>query len=323
MPIEPVEAHNNNANLLADHMFPMLTETDSMHHAAQLLDFSSLVADSNSSMAMAPEHFSTTGAEYANSKPWVLGSLFGVNHTSDATDMKTCGSLNGEGECNCHAGVAELLASMRSGGNSNDQRLSLDAQLPKLNQCIVSSETSMGCSHGRENSEPIHIMAVAMLIGYVIDDFKVLVSESSPRRLLSLSSSAAAAEMATSGNSEMGSKPMSSRVATPNSTNMSLGGLMEPRLPWGVLELEEEDEMDLRQSMYLLSFRKLERLLSQLTLYLRDLQNAWTGLPVPSRQMSFLIACNYTRMWLEKKAGDVKSLLSVPGGDEAIDSALA
>ena len=320
MPNEPVEAHNSNANLLADHMFPMLTETDSMHRATQLLDFSSLVPDSNSSVGMAPEHFSMTGAEYANSKPWVLGSLFGVNHISDATDMETCESLNGEGECNCHAGVTELLASVRSSGNSNDQRLSLDAQLPKLNQCIVSSETSMGCSHGREDSEPIHIMAVAMLIGYVIDDFKVLASESSPRRSLS---SATAAEMVTSGSSEMGSKSRSSRVATPNSTTMSLGGLMEPRLSWGVLELEEEDEMDLRQSMYLLSFRKLERLLSQLTLYLRDLQNAWTGLPVPSRQMSFLIACDYTRMWLEKKAGDVKSLLSVPGGDEAIDSALA
>ena len=320
---EPVEAHNINANLLADHMFPMVTETDSMHRAAQVLDFSSLVADSNSSMAMVPEHFSTMGAEYASSKPWVQGSLFGVDHTSDAIDMETCGSLIGEGECNCHAGVTELLASMRSSVNSNDQRLSLDAQLPKLNQCIVSSETSMGCSHGREDSEPIHIMAVAMLIGYVIEDFKILASESSPRKSMSLLSSAAAAEMATSGNSEMGNKSMSSRVATPNSTTMSLGGLIESRLSWGVLELEEEDEMDLRQSMYLLSFRKLERLLSQLTLYLRDLQNVWAGLPVPSRQKAFLIACDYTRKWLEKKAGDVKSLLSIPRGDEAMDSALA
>jgi hypothetical protein len=318
MPNEPAEAHNNNANLLPDYMFPMATETDLMHRAAQLLDFSSLATDSTSSTAMAPGHFSTTGAEYANPKPWVLGSLFGANHNSDATDMGTCWALNDEGECTCHAGVTELLASMRRDSSSNDQRPLLDAQLPKLNQCIVSSETSMGCAHGREDSEPIHIMAVAMLIGYVIDDFKMLVSESSPRRSPSLS---AAAEMATLGNEGRGSKSMSGRVATPSSSNMSLEGLMEPRLSWSVLELEKDDEMDLRQRLYLLSFRKLERLLSQLTLYLRDLHNAWAGLPDPSRHTAFVIACDYTRLWLEKKAGDVKRLFSVPVRDETMDSA--
>lgn len=325
MPDEPAEAHNNNANLLADHTFPMATETDSMHHAAQLLDFSSLVTDSTSSTAMALGYFSTTGAEYANPKPWVPGSLFGANHNSDTTDMGTCWALNGEGECTCHAGVTELLASMRCGGSSssNDQQLSLDAQLAKLKQCIVSSETSMGCAHSREDSEPIHIMVVAVLIGYVIDDFKMLASESSPRMSSSLSSSAAAAEMATLGNAERGSKSMSGRVATPSSTNMSLGGLTEPRLSWGMLELKEDDEMDLRQRLYLLSFRKLERLLSQLTLYLRDLHSAGAGLPDPSRHMAFVIACDYTRLWLEKKAGDVKRLFSVPARDETMDSALA
>jgi hypothetical protein len=104
---------------------------------------------------------------------------------------------------------------------------------------------------------------------------------------------------------------------------MSLGGLMEPRLSWGVLELEEDDEMDLRQRLYLLSFRKLERLLSQLTLYLRDLHNAWAGLPDPSRHTAFVIACDYTRLWLEKKACDVKRLFSVPARDETMYSALA
>ena len=323
---EPAETHNSTANLLADYMSPMATETDSTHRAAQLLDFSSLVTDSPSSTAIAPGYFSTTGAEYVNPKPWVLESLFGANHKSDATDMGTCWALKGEGECTCHAGVTELLASTRGGGSSssNDQRLSLDAQLPKLNQCIVSSETSMGCAHGREDSEPIHIMAVAMLIGYVIDEFKMLASESSSGRSSSLSSSSAtAAEMANVGNAERGSKSMAGRVATPSSTTVSLGGPMESRLSWGVLELEEEDEMDLRQRLYLLSFRKLERLLSQLTLYLRDLRNAWAGLPDSSRHTAFVIACDYTRLWLEKKADDVKRLISVSGRDETMDLALA
>lgn len=104
---------------------------------------------------------------------------------------------------------------------------------------------------------------------------------------------------------------------------MSLGGLWEPRLSWGVLQLEEDDEMDLRQRLYMLSFRKLERLLSQLTLYLRDLHNAGASLQDPSRHMAFVIACDYTRLWLEKKAGEVKRLFSVPSREETMDSGLA
>lgn len=87
---------------------------------------------------------------------------------------------------------------------------------------------------------------------------------------------------------------------------------MEPRLSWGVLELEEDDEMDLRQRLYQLSFRKLERLLSQLTMHLRDLHSVSVNLPDPSQHMSFVIACDYTRLWLERKAGDVKRLLLSP-----------
>ncbi|KAF2261918.1 hypothetical protein CC78DRAFT_336613 [Lojkania enalia] len=320
---ESAGAHNNNANLFSDYMFPTATGSDtlSMHRAAQLvtgITGITGITGSTNSTAMAPRHFSTTeaesGAEYANANPWALGSLFGANHipNSDTTDMATFWARNGEGECTCHAGVTELLASIRGGGggggggssgssssssssSSSDQRLSLDAQLAKLKRCIVSSETSMGCAHGREDSEPIHIMAVAMLIGYVIDDFKMLARSSA----------------------------LSSSAATPSSTNMSLGGLLEPRLSWGVLELEDDDEMDLRQRLYLLSFRKLERLLSQLTLYLRDLHNARASLPDPSRHMAFVIACDYTRLWLEKKAEDVKRLFSVPFRDETMDSALA
>ena len=322
MPDEPAEAHNDNVNLLADYMFPMATETDPMHGAAQLIDFSSLVTDSTSSTAVTPGHFSTTRAEYANPKTRILGSLFGADHDGVATTMGTSWALSGEGECTCHAGVMELLGSMRRGSGSNDQRLSLDSQLPKLNRCIVSSETSMGCAHGREDSEPIHILAIAMLIGYVIDDLKMLASESSPRRSSS-SPPSTAAEMAILENAERGSKSMSGRIVTPSTTSMSLGGLMESRPSRGLLELEEQDEMDLRQRLYLLSFRKLERLLSQLKVYLRDLQNARAGLPDPLRHTAFVIACDYTRQWLEKKAAGVKRLFSVPARDEAMDSGLA
>ena len=317
-PDESVETHNN-ANLLSNYMFLTATEPDPMHGTAQLLNFSGEVTgstSSTSSTAMAPGYFSTAEAEYTSLEP-----LFNATHNNDAIDMETCRTLNSEDKCTCHSGVIELLASMRGGSNnSNDQRLTLDAQLAKLKHCITLSETSIGCTHSREDSEPIHIMAVAMLIGYVIDDFEMVAQESSLCRSSSLSSWV---EMATLGNTGRGSKSSSGRGASPSSTNMSLGGLMEPRLSWGMLELEDDDEMDLRQRLYLLSFRKLERLLSQLTLYLRDLHNVWASLPDPSRHMAFVIACDYTRLWLEKKASGVKRLFTVPTKDERMDSATA
>ena len=327
----------NNTNLFDDYLLSTLTETNSpsIPDMSQLsnLDFSNLptgstCSSSRSSIGMAPTPFSTTyaepGAECANANSWVLGSLCGANHISNGdtidTGIAAFWTRNREDECNCHADVPQLLVSMRGGSSSsssNDQRLSLDAQLAKLKHCIVSSETSMGCTHGHD-SEPIHLMAVAMLIGYTIDGFKMLANESSLRNSTSLSSSAAA-EMATLGNAERG---RSSWVNTPNSTDISPEGLMEPRLSWGAFELEENDEMDLRQRLYLLSFRKLERLLSQLTVHLRDLHNMSASLPFPSQHMAFVIACDYTRLWLEKKAYGVKRLLSVSTRDETIDPAL-
>lgn len=313
---EPAEIHDGTTNMLDDYMFPTTVETEIMDATTQLLDFSSLLAGTTGSTPMTTEHFPTT-----DHTPGDLDSFFfSTSHNSEVMEMGIFPGLQGQGECTCHAGVTDLLASMRSTGSSNDQRLSLDAQLARLKQCIVSSETSMGCMHSRNDSEPIHIMAVTMLIGYVIDDFKMLASESSLRRSASLSSSSSMPDLTTLGNLDRGSR---SGVATPSSTSTSVGELVEPRLSWGVFELEEDDEMDLRQRLYLLSFRKLERLLSQLTLHLRDQHNALASLPDPSRHMAFVIACDYARLWLERKAGDVKRLFAVPLSDEIMNSALA
>jgi hypothetical protein len=355
------------------------------------MDFSSLsgvTGNSNSGQHVDPlsavvTHFSTPANEYAN--PWAMGSLFGTgtttntstNHnkptnsnTSNPTSYPAVGNLNSNGDtdmsaylvgppsppslgdytCNCHTGVTELLTSMR-GGSHDDRRLPVDAQLAKLKRCISSSESSMACCHGRDDGEPIHIMAVATLIGFVIDEFEMLACDLvSPalRRHLSPSAggagggagattstgsgaaAAAAADIAAAlgvgtGTTDRagGGGPSSSLSSGSDSEmSMSLAGLVEPRLSWGMLELEDDDEVDLRQRLYLLSFRKLERLLSQLNMYLRNLHDSRACLADPSRHMAFVMACDYTRLWLEKKAEDVKRLLSASVGDEVLDPSL-
>lgn len=235
---------------------------------------------------------------------------------------------------------------MRASGH-DDRRLPVDAQLAKLKRCISSSETSMACAHGRDDGEPIHIMAVATLIGFVIDEFEMLACDLvSPalRKHLSPSGTGAGvpgagvgmgtgmADIASAfgvgagaervGGSSLSSGSDESMSMVGAGANMSLASLMEPRLSWGMLELEDDDEVDLRQRLYLLSFRKLERLLSQLTMYLRNLRDSRAGLTDPSRHMAFVMACDYTRLWLEKKAEDVKRLLSASVGDETLDPSL-
>lgn len=310
-------------------------------------------------LSAAVTQFSTPVAEYAN--PWAMGSLFGSSSSHTNTNTTSNGDTAndmaaylatppsppslGEYTCNCHAGVTELLTSMRGGGD--DRRLPIDAQLAKLKRCIASSESSMACTHGRDDGEPIHIMAVATLIGYVIDEFEMLacdlVSPAALRRLSPSAAgvgvggdmSAAAAALGVGGGGggsggvdRVGSGSLSSgsdesmSMVTGGGASMSLASLMEPRLSWGMLELEDDDEVDLRQRLYLLSFRKLERLLSQLTLYLRNLHDARACLSDPSRHMAFVMACDYTRLWLEKKAEDVKRLLSASVGDEILDPSL-
>lgn len=336
------------------------TAADPTHRAGLLLDFSSpaRVAGSASSgphhvdpLSAAVTQFSTPAAEYAN--PWAMGSLFGSGSSSTHTYTNTntsnsdAGPANdksayletppsppslGDYTCNCHAGVTELLTSMRGGG-ADDRRLPVDAQLARLKRCIASSESSMACTHGRDDGEPIHIMAVATLIGYVIDEFEVLACDLVSPALRRMSPpSAGGGDMAAalggtgaervgvSSSLSSGSDESVSMAAA--GANMSLASLMEPRLSWGMLELEDDDEVDLRQRLYLLSFRKLERLLSQLTMYLRNLHDARACLSDPSRHMAFVMACDYTRLWLEKKAEDVKRLLSASVGDEILDASL-
>lgn len=300
----------------------------------QLLDFSNIVTASSSPLR---DPLNTSGAcflppsttEYANH--FVMGPLdlcgnnngdgFAVTdiETFWARQMSTAGLVTAPpsppyGACNCHAGVRELLVSMR--GSGNGQPLSVDVQLSKLKQCIVSSETSMSCTHGRDDAEPIHIMAVATLIGYVVEQFEALASEFPLRR----SPITATGETASPVDIEGSTRSISTMIAT--NASISMRSLLEPRLSWGVLELEDDEEIDLRQRLYVLSFRKLERLLSQLSLYLRNLRDARAGLPDPSRYMAFVMACDYTRLWLEKKAEDVKRLFLVSVQDERLDPAL-
>lgn len=214
-----------------------------------------------------------------------LTSIHGTGTSANtSTDMLRQPQIQ---ECTCHAGVMEQLASMSQPVRSEERRLSLDVQLSQLKRCIIASEASMGCGHhGTGNTEPINIITVAMLIGRVIDEFELMLNERIGR-----------------------GSTMSGRERSLSLDEATIS-IREPRLCWGVLELEDDDEVELRQRLYLLYFRKLERLLSQLNVFVRTLHDSRGG----SCNPTFIMACEYIHLWLEKKAEGVKR--SFPAADE-------
>ncbi|KAL4972988.1 hypothetical protein BDW66DRAFT_154259 [Aspergillus desertorum] len=275
-----------------------------IHHTWLLSDFRSTANPFSAAVTRVP----TPSTDYAG--PWDLGAPCGGNSTTigmampsrPPTGPTTESSSPADGECTCHTGTTGLLARMRSGAGDDDHHGRL---------------ASIRCPHIGEDAEPIHVMVVTTLIGYVINEFEMLATKSPLPR-----PSAAAEELAGSRATERsydrssGSEEASYSRAV-SGANVALDSVMRPpRLSWGILELEDDEGEDLRQRLCLLAFRKLERLLWQLMQCLRNLHDTQSSSRSPSRHMAFMTACEYTCLWLQKKAEGVKGLFLDPAREK-------
>ena len=113
-------------------------------------------------------------------------------------------------------------------------------------------------------------VTICILIGYIIQGFETVLAKGSP------SSSSNASDLSGSN--------------TPNGT--------APRLSWGVLPIEPDEEDELKQHMWLLQFRKLQKVLKLLSASVGRLRNAG-GNNVNS---AHAMACQCIHMWLVQKA---------------------
>ncbi|KAK1634587.1 hypothetical protein BDP81DRAFT_451136 [Colletotrichum phormii] len=82
----------------------------------------------------------------------------------------------------------------------------------------------------------------------------------------------------------------------------------EPRLSWGVLQLEDDDEAELRSRLCLLYFRRVRGLLKHFDQAVRQFREAQVA--AGSCTATFIMACDYVRMWLEQKVEAVKKLFN-------------
>ncbi len=124
-------------------------------------------------------------------------------------------------------------------------------------------------------------MAISALIGQVLQGFESLLAKAS-----------------LSGGS----------LYSSNTSESSHGGKVNttaaPRLSWGVLQIEPDEEDELKQHLWRLQFRKLENVLKQFSASVDRLRNAQGQ---GSGNSAHVMACQCIHMWLVQKAEAVKN----------------
>ncbi|KAG8158682.1 hypothetical protein KVR01_011804 [Diaporthe batatas] len=244
------------------------------------------------------------------------------------------GSGPEDSACACISRVIPEVArkSQAARAQAAGRPLSFDVELLQLKQAILACEASMVCqSHP---SDPTVIMITGLLIGDIVDGFKTLLGGSTPATNTSPSScstswsvSAADSGPTTTSDSQannVGSPTAPARGSTWNDQKVVSPGTRvrpgpgniagEPRLSWGVLQLEDDDEVELRHRLCQLYFRRLRSLLRNFEQAVRQFREA-QGL-AGSSTATFIMACDYLRMWLEQKVDTVKELFNDADRDE-------
>ena len=140
---------------------------------------------------------------------------------------------------------------------------------------------------------PIITVTISILVGHVIQGF-----ESTLGKVSSSSSQPAS------------SKPEDTphTAATTSGQKTPKSSLSSPCLSWGVLQIDPDEEDELKQHMWLLQFRKLQRVLMQLnnTSAGQQVRNAQQAGSSSGGDSAHQMASQCIHMWLAQRAEVVK-----------------
>ena len=105
------------------------------------------------------------------------------------------------------------------------------------------------------------------------------------------------------------SSPTHSRII--DGSNESSPEVSVPRLSWGVLQIEPDEEAEIKQHMWLIQHRKLQRVIKKLIVAVGQLRNAQD-----SGNSAHIMTCQYIHMWLVQKAEGLEDRYRV--NDDAV-----
>ncbi|KAL4746294.1 hypothetical protein BDW72DRAFT_38406 [Aspergillus terricola var. indicus] len=202
--------------------------------------------------------------------------------------------------CNCVARLVDELGSLHS-SSSGDGRssTSFDAQLSRLRRAINVSADCLSC-HCNTQDE-MSIMTISLLIGRVIQslDLTLIRATSSSTPSFSRRSSPSYInihnlhQVPTSTSTSITASASTSTSTSASTSASALSADSAPRLSWGSLQIDPHEEEQLKQHLWLLQFRKLERVIEEFSQSVGRL---------PAGQSAYLMACRCLHMWLTQKA---------------------
>ncbi|KAL4993016.1 hypothetical protein BDV10DRAFT_190372 [Aspergillus recurvatus] len=261
------------------------------------------------------------------------------NASADGIDhSRPCQSALGEGAapagpaaqqngaaCSCSPQVINVLVSAPlTGRGPESEDPSFDAQLSQLRRAVKVSEGCFACScivqdemtirrTGRTRTRPtaesppppllcylcacildeltgrsfdpwrIRTVLVSVLIGRALQGFEATLSKLRP----------SSGHCASSANASF----HKGRRAT-------VAASTTPRLSWGALQIEPDEEEELKEHLWLLQFRKLGRVLDMFSSSLGRLRNS-DNKNSTSDSSAHVMACRCIHMWLVHKAGSI------------------
>ena len=82
-------------------------------------------------------------------------------------------------------------------------------------------------------------------------------------------------------------------------------------MSWGTLQIEPDEEAELKQHMWLIQLRKLQRVITKLSAAVTQLRSAQN-----SSNSAYVMTCQCIHMWLVQKAEGLKA--KYPGNDAMV-----
>jgi len=104
--------------------------------------------------------------------------------------------------------------------------------------------------------------------------------------------------------------------STPSSSSDTCPGPIAgdpPKLSWGELQIDRDEENQLKQHLWLLQFRKLKRVIQMLNTSVRQLTSSVSG-----GHSAYVMACQCIHKWLTQKADTLKARYDAQDGGRAI-----
>ncbi|KAI1104961.1 hypothetical protein F4804DRAFT_305577 [Jackrogersella minutella] len=173
-----------------------------------------------------------------------------------------------KGGCNCRTLVVKQLLSLptqfEEGSNT------LETQFAQLKHAINVSEGCLNCNC--ISRDEMSIMTIGILIGRIIEGLEMFMTRANPLKSPTFSNPLDNSEESSPGNSG-------------------------PRLSWGLLEIEPDEEAELKHHLWLIQIRKLQGVLKKLSVSVDQMKRS-EGNGNSAKSMTY----QCIHMWLMQKA---------------------